>query len=908
MGGDRVGSNRAGRVGASSTPSSLAAWLFLAVALAAAVLVGRVVAHEAELLHLPMRVSLEGAAALIVLVSLCAALLRHAEVGVVLLVGFVYLNLSQVLVRFHGLPSLLQLMVLPLLIAVVARQENAAQMRRALLSPLSVLLAAYVVLLGLSGVLAQNTELADERFFDSLKALVLCGLVASLLSNRSRIRAACWTLIGCGSLLAGLTIYQASMGIKNDAFGGLARVKLAHIYGRVFETRLAGPLGDPNFFAQILLILVPIALFMAWSSRSLRLRILAYTAAGLVTAATLLTYSRGGALALACVIGLSILGRGVSWRRMLVGALAGVLLLSVVTPGGFTRRLQTLSELLPGGEVLHPDSSLEKRKLLAQVAWRLLLDHPLVGVGAGNYSVYYNEYADEVGSVAREYVDPDVLHFPHNLYLEVGAETGLVGLAVFAAILVAAVGQLRFARSAFLEAGDRGTAYLARAIEIGIVGYLVSSIFLHGDFQRYLWLWFAFSTALYAVASTLVPSPAGRGQSPLGSGSVVAPRRRSATTGGTEPRALTLISSLRTGGAERVTVSFLKRLAAGPTPAVLCTVSSRQDGPLASELEAHGIERRDLTARRLADPLALVRLLRLLRRERFQLVHAHGQDASILALAARRLLGVPLIVTRHVLDERATSWRWRLRARLALKAAREADTLIAVSVAVADRLAKTAGVPRDAVQVVHNGVELERFHPALTDAHRSRLRRDLDCDERTPLVLVPSVLRRGKGHDVLLSAIPIVQRRVPEACFWLAGGGELETELEALAGPHGEAVRLLGERQDMPELLAASDLVVLPSLSEALPTVLMEAAAVGRPVVATRVGGTSEVVLHERTGLLVEPNDPQGLAEAITKLLTDRALAERFGRAGRLLAEERFSVERQLSQTLRIWSETVAAP
>jgi glycosyltransferase involved in cell wall biosynthesis len=114
-------------------------------------------------------------------------------------------------------------------------------------------------------------------------------------------------------------------------------------------------------------------------------------------------------------------------------------------------------------------------------------------------------------------------------------------------------------------------------------------------------------------------------------------------------------------------------------------------------------------------------------------------------------------------------------------------------------------------------------------------------------------------------------------------------------------VLLLGERRDMPELFAASDLVVLPSLSEALPTVLMEAAAMGKPVVATQVGGTPEIVRHELTGLLVSPADPAALAQAVSALLLDPERARSMGEAARTLAVERFGIEHQAARTLALW-------
>ena len=116
-------------------------------------------------------------------------------------------------------------------------------------------------------------------------------------------------------------------------------------------------------------------------------------------------------------------------------------------------------------------------------------------------------------------------------------------------------------------------------------------------------------------------------------------------------RPLVVVSSLAPGGAERVTVSFLRRLKSAGHDVPVCTVSSQQDGALAEELRQAGVARYDLAARRLADARALLRLIRLIRGERYDLVHAHGQDAAILAALACAVCGVPFVATRHVLEE-----------------------------------------------------------------------------------------------------------------------------------------------------------------------------------------------------------------------------------------------------------------
>lgn len=376
---------------------------------------------------------------------------------------------------------------------------------------------------------------------------------------------------------------------------------------------------------------------------------------------------------------------------------------------------------------------------------------------------------------------------------------------------------------------------------------------------------------------------------------------------------LVLISGLASGGAERITVSFLRHLQEQGEAVPLCTVTARHDGPLAEELALAGIVRFDLGARRLADPLAVARLLALVHRRGFDLVHAHGQDAAVLAHWARRLARFRLVITRHVMEEPMTGRRQRLRARAACAAIRRADAVVTVSHAIAQRLVELSGRPREAIHVIENGIELERFDISAPTV-RQRVRESLGASPEDPLVLVPAALRDGKGHEILLRALPALRRRVPAVRVLFAGAGEREAALRKEARAVGDAVQFLGLRTDVPELMNGCDLVVLPSatrsdgtVEEALPTVLIEAAAAGRAVVATRLSGIPEIVVDGRTGLLVPPGDPAALADAIATLLLDGARARAYGAAARRLARQRFAIESQITHTVALWRRVLGA-
>lgn len=362
-------------------------------------------------------------------------------------------------------------------------------------------------------------------------------------------------------------------------------------------------------------------------------------------------------------------------------------------------------------------------------------------------------------------------------------------------------------------------------------------------------------------------------------------------------RVLWLTTSLQPGGAERNIVSVLPHMPAPDVEVALCTLMRATDGPLAEEFAATGLRRFDLGARRLADPPALARLVRLLRRGRIDLIHGHDQYGSLLGGLAGALARVPVVMSRHVLMDDAPHWRGRVRARLAVQALeRGADAVIAVSASVRDAMVRD-GVGAHRITVVHNGIDGRPFEAA---HDRAALRASLGIPEDAPVVLMPAILRPGKGHEVLVDAAARLAPRHPDLVVAMAGEGPLRAGLEAAAA-QVPSVRLLGHRSDIPALLDACDLAVLPSFAEGLPTVLIEAAFAGRPVVASDVGGAGEIVDEGASGLLVPAGDPAALAAAIDRILADPDAARAMGDRARTLAAERFSLARQAEETRRVY-------
>ncbi|MBA3585933.1 MAG: glycosyltransferase [Gemmatimonadetes bacterium] len=239
-----------------------------------------------------------------------------------------------------------------------------------------------------------------------------------------------------------------------------------------------------------------------------------------------------------------------------------------------------------------------------------------------------------------------------------------------------------------------------------------------------------------------------------------------------------------------------------------------------------------------------------------------------------------------------------MRADLNHRAARACvDRYIAVSEEVARRMRARFRVPASKLQVVRNGIDLDRYCRAADP----RLRLLLARDEPRAVVLTVARLDPQKGHEYLLAAAAAI----PQAVFVFAGEGEERPRLERMARALGVAdrVRFLGHRSDIPDLLAVCDVFVLPSLYEGLPLAVLEAMAAAKPVVATAVGGTDEAVTNGKSGLLVPPAEPSALADAIRTVLGDPTVARRLGEAGQARARREFSASRMIREVSGVYED-----
>jgi glycosyltransferase involved in cell wall biosynthesis len=366
-------------------------------------------------------------------------------------------------------------------------------------------------------------------------------------------------------------------------------------------------------------------------------------------------------------------------------------------------------------------------------------------------------------------------------------------------------------------------------------------------------------------------------------------------------KALFLCQNLGVGGAEELILGASTAL---PSVGVESgVVALTRKGPIADEIAAAGVPLHLVTGQPgPRAPAAFIRLVRLLQRERPDVVHTFLIAASIYGRMAAFAAGVPLVLAA---EQNVYARKPKRHAMLERVLATRTYRVVACCDVVGRFYQKQVGVPASKVAVIYNAVRFGR-RPEAADAIAARAALDLPPD-----ALVLGTLGRlteQKGHRVLLRAVAEIARTVPSVALFVAGTGALREELEAEAARLGvaERVRFLGLRRDRETLYAAMDVFVLPSHWEGLSLALVEAMGAGRAVVATSVGGNPEVVQDGRTGLLVPPDDPQALADALTTIGLDQGLRISLGEAAEQDARDRFSIEQHVAQLAALYRQGLA--
>lgn len=452
--------------------------------------------------------------------------LQQTEILAVALLGITWGHISDILIKYHGIPSPAKGLV-AILVVLVLYQRFVERRRPLATHPLLWWMVGYLLVVAAGLWYAPRPDRTWVVLVDFAKEVLLLFLVINTLTSARWLERAAWCMLLIGALLGTLTFYQEVTWSYSNMFGGLARSTTAAIADGVSNRpRAGGTTGEPNAFGQQMLVLVPIGLWAALYARTLPARILGGYAALACLAGAALSFSRGTFVAL-IVMGVLLLLR----LRLDIRYTLAILLVAVAAGSASPEvraRFNTLSTLLPGGERVsgERDASLERREIEMLMAVYMFADHPIIGVGADNYVPLFPKYIRAHGSNVE-----DTKRNAHSLYLEVAAEHGVIGLFTIGGIMVLSYTWLRRASRWFSALGDKRMAELAAALAIGFVGYAVSATFLHADYSRFLWLQVDLAAACGLLASrayaAVYPAPAAQPAPP----SAAHPTNRPATAG-----------------------------------------------------------------------------------------------------------------------------------------------------------------------------------------------------------------------------------------------------------------------------------------------------------------------------------------------------------------------------------------
>jgi len=358
-------------------------------------------------------------------------------------------------------------------------------------------------------------------------------------------------------------------------------------------------------------------------------------------------------------------------------------------------------------------------------------------------------------------------------------------------------------------------------------------------------------------------------------------------------KVLEFVTGFHVGGTEQHVAHLATRLDSSRFDVHIACL--QRGGALYGDMASCGLPLTSYPIKGFLRPRTLRQQLRFaayLRHQAIDIVHAYGFYPIVFAVPVARLAGSKVVLA----SIRDSGDPWTRAQRLVQTcASRLAHCILVNATAVRGRL-RAGGHARRPIALIRNGVDIDRFAPRPPD---EALRSTLGLPPRAPLVVAVSRLNPMKGIDDYVKSMALLAGRFPEARFVIVGEGASRRELEEQARLLGLAGRVVftGTRLDVAAILSQAAISVVPSLSEGLSNVVLESMAAGLPVVATRVGGTPEILDDGVTGLLVPPCDAPALAGAIGRLLGDQALAKRLGEAARAQAVNRFSMHHMVRQT-----------
>jgi putative inorganic carbon (hco3(-)) transporter len=434
------------------------------------------------------------------------------DIATMAVIFVLYTNAAVVAVKFHHLPyilggSFIFLLFIPMVYYIVI-------LRQPIIITPGMKWLGFFLLIQILGTLftTKGIELAAPDLMTFvIEGVVLYFLVTNAVRSPQVLRLVIWTLLVAGAFMGALSLHQQITGAFTHSYAGFAQVTgqgfgtgQETLQGQVEQMRLAGPIGEKNRYAQIMLMLVPLGMFRFWGERTFWLRVLGALCTILTLIGSILTFSRGGAVGFALMLAIMVAMRYIKIKQLLIVLVVAVLALQLFPQYG--KRLSSLSSLVTifsdeQTSLDQTDGAIQGRATEMLAAALVFADHPLVGVGPGMFRYYVQEYAKDL-DIRLITTDREA----HILYLGIAANHGILGLGCFLAMLYITLYNLTAIRKRWQQE-QPDWANLAAGFMFAIIMYMTTGLFLHMSYMRYFWLMLALADAAAQIINTTIQVP-----------------------------------------------------------------------------------------------------------------------------------------------------------------------------------------------------------------------------------------------------------------------------------------------------------------------------------------------------------------------------------------------------------------
>jgi putative inorganic carbon (HCO3(-)) transporter len=433
--------------------------------------------------------------AAVLAIGVLALIFANTEVATLLVIFVLYTNMAVVLAKYHNVPTAIAGSVF-LVLAIPLTNYLLMRRQPVLINRIFWLMLAQLVAMSISAFFSEYSWQAMGRIVVYLaEGVVLYFLILNTVRNQEMLRKAVWTLVVAGTLMGSLSILQNFVGSHKN-FGGFAQTKNSKIgtgatgwngKGELRDARASGTVGEENYYAQIMLMLLPLAASRFFYEKSRKLRVFGALACIPIAGAIMLTFSRGAFVsAVATVLAMVYLG-SIKIRHLLALGLAFVVIVPIAMPD-YAFRIFTLFRAVgvqqedKKGSSKTLDASMRGRATENLAALKIFLDHPVIGVGPGQTNMFTTKYGSEGGLSRLEGTRQ-----AHNMYLGVLSDTGLLGFFCFMSIFLVTITSLLKIRRKYSAINPELTG-LAIGLTLSIVAFMSSAVFLSSAYERFYWL------------------------------------------------------------------------------------------------------------------------------------------------------------------------------------------------------------------------------------------------------------------------------------------------------------------------------------------------------------------------------------------------------------------------------------